>query len=186
MSEPVSPDGFPPVTVTLEALLEQGSDRRFRSLVGNLVTFGAEILRIREAIAAQLGISAPRFNILTAIAALHDEAPSVSRIARRLGVSVPFVVTETGQLLARGLIEKTTDPSDRRRVQLRLSPRGRAALEEVAPFQRQVNDLLFEGLSHEDFDHLDRVMGTLVHSAERTLAMLDEPGTPETRSARSR
>jgi DNA-binding MarR family transcriptional regulator len=171
------------VTVTLDALLENGSDLRFRSLVGNLVTFAAEILRIRETIASRLGISAPQFNILTAIAQLQDEAPNVSRIARRLKVSVPFVVTETGTLLSLGLIEKTPDPDDRRRVQLRLSHRGRRALEAVAPFQRRVNDMLFRDLSRGDFEHLEGVMETLVTCAETTITMLDEHAADDLRSA---
>ena len=163
---------FPPATVTRAELLDGASDRRFRELVTRLITFSGELLRIREAIAAELGVSSPQFNILTAIALLEGESPNVSRIAQHLSVSVPFVVTESGALLRQGLIRKLTDPSDRRRVRLRLSTRGRMAIEHAAPLQRQVNDLLFQCLGRSQFEALHELMANLVASADDTLAML--------------
>ena len=161
------------LTVTRPELLDDGSDLRFRDLVGKLIAFSGEIARIRDAIASRIGISSPQFNMLATIARLADEAPNVSRLARELGVSVPFVVTETGHLLRAGLIEKRADSVDRRRVNLVLSDAGVDALNAVAPFQREVNDVLFEGLSRTDFTRLDAIMTRLVDCSHRTLAMLE-------------
>jgi DNA-binding MarR family transcriptional regulator len=61
------------------------------------------------------------------------------------------VTTEVGRLIDKGLLSKSVNPQDRRGVLVRLSVRGEAAVREVAPFVRRVNDLLFAGVSRKDF-----------------------------------
>jgi DNA-binding MarR family transcriptional regulator len=90
----------------------------------------------------------------------HSEAITVSRLAAKLGVSVPAASMAISRLVARGYVEKTVDPEDRRRRLLRITPLGavarrahlapdavmiKRALERVVPTQR---NLSVRGLTH--------------------------------------
>ena len=155
-------------------LLDGGSDRDFRRMVDDLVRFSTRIQAIREAIAERMGISTPQYNILRTIAeraatADDNDHGGVSDIARRLGVSVPFAVTQTGHLIEAGLVDKRPDPGDRRRVRLSLSKAGRAAIADAAPFQQRVNDILFACLTAKGFRELKRTARDLDASANDAL-----------------
>ena len=68
-----------------------------------------------------------------------------------------------------GRVEKTTDAVDRRRTVLTVSARGRDSLAELAPYQRQVNDVEFGALSADDFRELSRIVAALVDSSEQAV-----------------
>lgn len=55
-----------------------------------------------------------------------------------------------GLLEARGLLERRTDPEDRRRRVLNLTPAGRHLLEDVAPLARRAVDRLVEPFSEDE------------------------------------
>ena len=78
----------------------------------------------------------------------------------------PFVTTVTNKLLKRGLIHKSVDPADRRRVKLQFSDKGDALLAELAPVQRQVNDVQFGCLSKAEFLQLLDMAERLIASSE--------------------
>ena len=68
-----------------------------------------------------------------------------------------------------GLIEKTPDPEDRRRILLTITDKGKADLETLAPRQRQVNDVEFGSLSTENFKQLCCIIEALVESSEQAV-----------------
>jgi MarR family transcriptional regulator, organic hydroperoxide resistance regulator len=70
-----------------------------------------------------------------------------------------------------GLIHKKMDTGDRRRVTLSVSSKGRAALQRLAPIQRQVNDVEFGCLSHEEFAFLSAIVDRLIDSGTRAVAL---------------
>ena len=73
----------------------------------------------------------------------------------------------------RGLVEKTPNPEDRRRVRLKVTDKGHALLSELAPVQREVNDLLFQPLDADRFAFLNAVFGELVKSADEAVDLID-------------
>jgi DNA-binding MarR family transcriptional regulator len=76
-----------------------------------------------------------------------------------------------GRLLQLGLIHKEVDPSDRRRVTLTVSDKGRAALEKLAPTQRRVNNIEFGCLSRQEFELLTGIVDRLIDSGARAVAL---------------
>jgi DNA-binding MarR family transcriptional regulator len=162
------PAGFPPLTVSREALLRNGSDRAFRILVDQLLTFGVELRKAREALAQALGVTPPQYRILMAIARhTGPEAISVSEVAESLCVSLPFVVKQTRLLMDNGRLVKRIDASDRRRVQLILTRRSIQAIGKLASVQVGVNDTLFGSLSRKDVEILSRLLAGLIASAQK-------------------
>jgi len=77
----------------------------------------------------------------------------------------------TQRLLKLGMIHKKIDAADRRRVTLTISNKGRAALERLAPIQRQVNDLEFGCLSHQEFALLTDIVDRLIDSGAKAVAL---------------
>jgi DNA-binding MarR family transcriptional regulator len=76
-----------------------------------------------------LGLTNARMMALAAVGAA--EACSMSDLAQRLSLPAPLATRVADELVARDLVERLGDPSDRRRVLLRLTEQGHAALDTV-------------------------------------------------------
>ena len=64
-----------------------------------------------------------------------------------------------------------SNPSHTFSATLSVSNRGRAALERLAPVQRQVNDVEFGCLSHEEFALLTGIVDRLIDSGAKAVAL---------------
>jgi DNA-binding MarR family transcriptional regulator len=164
-----------PLTASREELLIDGRDDRLRALLGHLVSFAGELQEIRATIARRMGVTPPQYNILMSLVQAGGEQVTVRRLAERLHVSVPFIVTETGRLEEAGLLHKRADQEDRRRVFLELSEEGLNAVSAIAPVQKGVNDVLFGSLSRADFEALERLTRGLLDSCPQALAQALPP-----------
>jgi DNA-binding MarR family transcriptional regulator len=161
-----------PLTTSRPELIVNGSDREFRELVHNLFGFFALHERIRNGHAKFIGLAGIEYTVLIAIAHLAVEGDvSVKAVAEHLHLSGAFITSTTRRLLASGLIHKTTDTIDRRRVSLAVSDDGRALLEKLAPIQRRINDVEFGGLSREEFKTLNSLMQRMLEDGDRAVAL---------------
>lgn len=161
-----------PLTISRSELLSNGSDREFRQLVHKLFAFGARHEAIRNGHGAKIGLSGIEYTFLVSIHHLEDEGDvSVKQLADHLHLSGPFATTMVGKLIRQNLITKETDPSDRRRVCLRVTEQGHQLLARLAPTQRQVNDVQFGSLSTQDFHYLLTLLERLLESSDQALAL---------------
>jgi len=161
---------WPPLTVTREALLASGSDERFRALIDDLLVMAHQLQRLRLVLARGLGVSEPQYRLFLAIAQLEGRrGVSVGRVARQLRVSGAFATMETRELVRRGLVAKSPDPSDGRAVLLSLTAKGRSSFERFAPRPQRINDALFRDLSAAEFRTLGGLVRRLVANGERAL-----------------
>jgi DNA-binding MarR family transcriptional regulator len=165
-------------------MLVNGSDRHFRRLVHSLFGFLARHEAVRRGHAARIGLVGIEYTTLISIRHLDAEEGdvNVNRVADHLHLSGAFVTTITNKLLKRGLIHKSIDPQDRRRVKLQVSEKGDALLAELAPIQRQVNDVEFGCLNQTEFLQLLDMVERLIASSEsavRLQAYLADGSTPK-------
>jgi DNA-binding MarR family transcriptional regulator len=160
-----------PLTVSRPALLAGGSDAQFRRLIHDLIAYGHKLDACRDAFAAIAGISGAQYEILMLVS--RADGLSVGEVAERVHRSGAFITIEANKLVAAGILEKSADPSDGRRVLLKLAPKGVALLERLAPYQRRINDVLFERLDARRFRALRALASELVASGERAVAMLE-------------
>jgi long-chain acyl-CoA synthetase len=115
----------------------------------------AWLAKLVELALAESGLTLPQYRVL----GLLDGGPAVSSaIARRLAVRPPSVTGVVDGLVTRGLVERTSDPEDRRLVSLGLTDEGRRLLEQsdAAVDQR-----------------LDRIVGHLTDRDDRKRAIGD-------------
>lgn len=162
-----------PPTVSRPALLDGGSDQRFRRMVYDLLTIAIRMEAVREHLARQLGITAPQYSVLMAIAQFQGRTGvSVGTLARVLHVSSAFIASETGKLARQGFVVKRQNPKDRRGVLLSLTRAARLQLTRLAPEIRAVNDVFFGTLNRADFDGLAKAAAALVRSSSKVVQRL--------------
>ena len=161
----------PPPTVSRPALLARGSDAEFRGLIHDLIAYGHKLDACRDAFAAIAGISGAQYEILMLVS--RADGRSVGEVAARLHRSGAFITIEANQLVAQGILQKTADPADGRRVLLKNTLKGFELLERIAPYQRRINDVLFGFVDAKRFRELRALAGELVARGDRAVAMLE-------------
>lgn len=162
-----------PLTVSRPELLVDGSDREFRRLIHGLLAFTAVTTAVRDTHAALVGLQGAPYTILLCIRHLAAEGPVMVRdVADHLRLSGSFITMETNKLSKLGLLEKTRQGTDRRRVALTLTPGCIALLDSIADLRRQVNDIEFGVLSKDEFRELISLIYRLTESGERALSLL--------------
>ena len=161
-----------PLTVTRPELLIDGTDEKFRKLVHDFFAFTARHADIRDGHARRIGLSGIDYTILISVAHLSpDGQVNVKTLAEHLHVTTGFIATATKRLRERGLIDKTQDTVDKRRIILTVTPKGLDLLEQLAPYQRQVNDVEFGALSREQFLQLGQIVETLIESSDQAASL---------------
>ncbi len=163
--------GFaPPLTVSRRDLLAGGEDVAFRRSLYLMVLAFSRLQTCREAFGRTLGLTGSQFAVLIGTAyQQHRDGVSVRALADHIQLAPTHVTTEVGRLIDKGLLSKSVNPQDRRGVLVRLSARGEAAVREVAPFVRRVNDLLFAGVSRKDFAVVSAFLSRLAANSEEAL-----------------
>jgi DNA-binding MarR family transcriptional regulator len=178
-SEPEDQSGRPelPLSVSLPALLAGGTDREFRRMIYRMIIVESRLVDIRKTIAARVGVSAAQYHMMMAILHLQGQCGiSIGALAEYLEVTGPHVTGEIRKLAERGLVRKTVNPEDGRGVLVRLSREGKKRLDRTFPFIRSVNDMLFEGVSSEEFRTLVRFNAKFIHNTGRALKWAEQKG----------
>ncbi|MEK7948819.1 MarR family winged helix-turn-helix transcriptional regulator [Pigmentiphaga sp. YJ18] len=162
------------VTVSRRELLVNRSDSTFRKTIHTLMAISNNIDALRIGYGELIGISGPQHELIMVIARVNDgQGIGVGELARLIRKSSPFVVMETNQLQKQGLIEKIPSSEDRRRVVLRVTRQGEERLAELAPYQREINDILFGDFSREEFLDFFERLGQLLPSSERAVEIVE-------------
>ena len=161
-------------TVNRPDLLAGGSDLLFRQFVHDALAFASRLQAVRDGFARLIDLTGTQYTILISIYHLEfEQRVGVTTVAEHLHLSGTFVTTETNKLEARGLVTKTRDADDRRRINLRTTGEARARLSRLASVQSHVNDVHFGPLTAEDFELMRYIMPDLVGSTDRALRLLD-------------
>jgi DNA-binding MarR family transcriptional regulator len=168
----------PPLTVSHAELLAAGTDVAFRESLYLMVLVFSRLQTCREAFGRALGLTGTQFAVLIGTAYGQGQGTdqggvqrgvSIRVLADHIQLAATHVTTEVGRLTARGLLTKTVNRQDRRGVLVRLSRQGEAAVGEVAPFVRRVNDRLFAGISRRDFAVVSTFLSRFAANSEDAL-----------------
>jgi DNA-binding MarR family transcriptional regulator len=160
----------PPLTVSHDALLSAGSDVAFRQSLYLMVLAFSRLQACREAFGRALGLSGTQFAVLIGTAYRQgSDGVSIRALADHIQLAPTHVTTEVGRLIDKGLLSKAVNPQDRRGVLVRLSRQGEAAVGDVAPFVRRVNDRLFAGISRRDFAVVSAFLSRFAANSEDAL-----------------
>ncbi|MDR0514000.1 MAG: MarR family transcriptional regulator [Coriobacteriaceae bacterium] len=142
-----------------ERFSEKGRGR-YQHLDDLLSTTFNAILRIEErSLRSKLteGLTMSEVHTLVALG-LYEENP-MNVVASRLGVTLATLTTAVNKLVEKGFIERRRSESDRRKVLIALSKKGRQAYRAHSLFhQKMINESL-AGLTEEEVEVFARALG---------------------------
>jgi len=171
--EPGTAERFPPLSISSEAFLKDGTDRKFRHLIYSLLNFSALMIRHRECYASYIGVTGSQYSMVVIIA--DARLATVGHVAERMGVASQFVTAEISKLIDKGIVEKTPNEMDRRSILLKLTPRGKKLLGELGPIRRESNDLMYGSLTAERGRALQEAIDKLIEDGHSALHAFDAP-----------
>jgi MarR family transcriptional regulator, organic hydroperoxide resistance regulator len=140
-----------------------GSERHRVGTQLSFALYGAanRMVRMHKPFLEPLGLTFPQYLV---ILELLDDAPlSVGVLGDRLGMDTGTITPLVKRLDVAGMVKRTRDPADERRVLVDLTPRGRALEAEV----RGITDKIKSAcqLADRDLDELRRTLEALAHPA---------------------
>ena len=131
-----------------------------REPVGLQVTRTAKVLsRAFDAALVEAGGSLPTWLVLVS---LKGKAHGAQReLADAVGIEGPTLTHHLNRMEAAGLVTRTRDPANRRVHRVELTDEGRAAFQRLLGAVTEFDRRLRRGLSREDLDLLEDVLGRL-------------------------
>jgi len=110
-------------------------------------------------------VSLPQFRVLVIV---HNRGPQgLNAVAKSLDVHPSNATRACDKLVETGLLSRSEDPEDRRRLRLDLTDRGRRLVEGVLDRRRQQIEELLNLVPGDERRHLVRVLRSLVEAGEQ-------------------
>lgn len=145
-------DQQPPGDVALPALL-RAARRTYGLAVGDAL--------------AKVGFDDMPRNGSYVIGAIARTGAPLGQIIRQLGVSKQAAGQLVDTLVARGYLDRSVDPEDRRRLMISLTERGAAAAAVLSSVVERVDIELEEGVGPEYVAHTRVTLASLIEVGER-------------------
>jgi DNA-binding MarR family transcriptional regulator len=143
-------------------------DATHEAIVARLMIVSRYLSRSREAAHAADDLARPSFKILLALRRVgRPYTANPSQLAASLGLSRGALSVRLAPLEKAGYIVRTVDPDDRRRVDVRLTAKGRAAFDRHARHEGRDEATLLSVLSKPDQRRLADLLRTLVLAIEQ-------------------
>lgn len=163
-----------PLTASRPSLLTNGTDSELRALVSDMLALAATAHEVRNRFGALIGVSGTQYLILNAIARRGGSAPGlgINDVAELLRLSGAFVTNEVNRLVSAGLVTKSSNPADRRRVVLGVTDEALRRLSELTRIQSPANDTFFDLTAYE-FRLLRTLLARLAAGGDRTLLLIE-------------
>jgi DNA-binding MarR family transcriptional regulator len=173
-----------PLSVSRPAVLIEGSDHEFRRLIHRMILNEGRLVQIRKSFAKKVGVSGAQYTMLKALLRLQgDTGISIGALAEFLEVTGPHVTGEVRKLVAGGYVRKSSNPKDRRGVLISLTRQGRSRLLSAFAFIRSVNDVLFDGVTAEEFRTIVRFNQKFMKNTDLALDWIEREARPAGRRA---
>lgn len=105
------------------------------------------------------GLTRARWQVLWHLA--KCEGIHQAGLAELLGVAPISLTRQLDRLEEEGLVERRSDPDDRRRFRLYLTDRAQPALGELRKLAAQTRRRALAGLGHDDVEALQRILNAM-------------------------
>jgi DNA-binding MarR family transcriptional regulator len=136
--------------------METGRESLLRANSSLLLRFLRTVDVVRLRIWESQDISLPQLRILFRARAHPDT--DVRSLAAAFGISNSAVSQQVDRLVSRGLLSRTDDPEDRRRVCLRLTENGEQAVGDISRATRAQLEEALTALTDEELTELERLL----------------------------
>ncbi|MET8520867.1 MarR family winged helix-turn-helix transcriptional regulator [Nocardioides sp. NPDC004968] len=167
-----------PTSVSLPALLEDGTDDTFRRIASDFLILRtmsatwrnnqARLLRERYG----LDLTASEVTFLSAVLKTQSNgSTTAARLGEYLKIGTSAVSNSLNRMVTRGYLMRLPDPVDSRRLVIRLTDEGTAAIRTSFIEQRRVNDLMYADFEWQDLLTFGKLLATLIEGAEAAITM---------------
>lgn len=155
-------------TIVEEWALERPElDTSAIAVVGRVLRVARYLERKIERCLSTFGLGISEFNVLAALGrAGSPYSRSPTQLSQALLLTSGGLTKLLDRLEAAGLIQREPDPTDRRGLLVRLSPDGKARLDEAMNAHLENEERLLADISPEDREDLKRVLRTMLVSFE--------------------
>lgn len=126
-------------------------------------TFQQRLMALHAVEFTNLEITMAQAKLLYVVTAAGEL--SMSETAQQLGVTVSTASGAVERLVELGLLERSDDPANRRQVRVSVTDTGRQSLEQLQELNTRQLRALFELISDEDLEVLERATGILTEAA---------------------
>ncbi|WP_255435498.1 MarR family winged helix-turn-helix transcriptional regulator [Paracoccus sp. S1E-3] len=116
--------------------------------------------QLREFLRVDHDTTLPRFDVMAALHRWRDGL-TMTELSRTLLISNGNATTVVNRLVKDGLVRRIHSDADRRRITVKLTPKGLSTFEAVAAEHRQMVDGLFGDLDQADLDAMRGVLRRL-------------------------
>lgn len=116
--------------------------------------------QLREFLRVDHDTTLPRFDVMAALHRWRDGL-TMTELSRTLLISNGNATTVVNRLVKDGLVMRILSEEDRRRITVKLTPKGLATFESVAAEHREMVDDLFGDLDEGDLDAMRGVLRRL-------------------------
>lgn len=113
-----------------------------------------------------MGLSLPQLRILFRVRA--RPGIDLGGLAGELSISASAASQQVEKLVERGLLSRQPDPSDRRRLSLELTERGRLSTRAISSAAHQYLQELLDNLSDDELAELHRMLTHILELAIQT------------------
>jgi DNA-binding MarR family transcriptional regulator len=124
-----------------------------------LAALSRKISRNYNARCAKFGITATQSFVIFDL--LDNEGSNVKDIAFRIQLDSPAVTGVIDRLYKESLVQRIEDPSDRRSLQIFLTPKGRQLAEELLPIGQEFNRYIKDILNPDNIELFEKSLSLL-------------------------
>ena len=136
--------------------------------IGYLVNRTARMLRrLADHKLASLGLSSAHLPVWTALA--QTDALSQKALTDLAGIEQPTMAATLGRMERDGIIERRTDPTDRRSARFALSEQTRERTAAIRSAVEDLNDIALANLSSADRAKLRQLLHELIATVEAAI-----------------
>lgn len=129
--------------------------------LGHRLGVAGRLLRtMADAELAPLGVAAPGLGVLLRLA--DEDGLTQAQLSRRQRVEAPTMCRMVDRLARDGLVERTSDPLDRRATRVTLTAGGRAVVARSARVLEDIDERTFGGLDADERRTLAELLGRVV------------------------
>jgi DNA-binding MarR family transcriptional regulator len=126
-----------------------------------------KLLRVNNLISAQMQelfsgkeVTRSQFNILKVLGDIHPKSCNAKYIKENILVNAPDVTRLLDRLILKGFISRKRDEKKRRQIEIKITGKGLAVLEEIGPEALSSIDYL-EMISEKEANTLNKILSKL-------------------------
>ena len=149
-------------------------DAALREFISDFSAASALMRQLRRRLADNLGLSVAELSVVLGLWHCQRRAHTrVRDLAEHLHVAAAHVTAELGKLERAGFVAKRKSDLDRREAQVRLTDKGHALLNRLAPVLREVNESLFAHVTYRDMTTAQRFFRSVIADASEAIRAAD-------------